>query len=136
MHFQRFTEEQVNNLRSNPYVEAVTDKRITYSREFKDLFISRYQDGIEPRQIFIEAGFDVQALGYKRIERASSRWRGEHNESLTREDPDYIDVHEKKRKHSIENTTVYKQAMLIKQLQTENRMLREKIEAIRATTQV
>lgn len=71
----RFTEEEMNCLLQNPYVADVNQTSIAYSREFKQLFMEEYNQGKRPVQIFREAGFDIQVLGSKRIERACARWR-------------------------------------------------------------
>ena len=70
-----FTKEQLKKLQGNPNVLSASEKRIVYTTEFKEKFIEEYKKGMGPREIFIKAGFDVEALGYKRIERASDRWR-------------------------------------------------------------
>ena len=74
-----FTPEMVAELNSNPFVRSATDRRIEYTKEFKEHFVEEYRKGKNPRAIFIEAGFDVAALGTKRIERASDRWRQMNN---------------------------------------------------------
>ena len=48
----------------NPYVKAVSEKGITYTDEFKRLFIREYEKGKFPREIFEEAGFEVEVLDY------------------------------------------------------------------------
>lgn len=35
---QKFTPEQQNKLRENPYIYSVTNTRITLTKEFKELF--------------------------------------------------------------------------------------------------
>lgn len=37
-----FTDEQVEELRNNPYVTSVTNKYINYSEQFKELFLVDY----------------------------------------------------------------------------------------------
>ena len=71
----RFTKEEIRELRENPYVSAVSETRIIYTNEFKHKFIEEYMNGRKPTEIFREAGFDVKALGSKRIERACARWK-------------------------------------------------------------
>lgn len=70
-----FTDEEVNILSKNKYVKNVTNKGITYTDEFKKLFILENENGKFPRQIFEDAGFDVDILGMKRIKSSGSRWR-------------------------------------------------------------
>lgn len=47
-----FTEEQVKELEKNPYVKKVSNKSITYAKEFKELYWIDYQNGIQPIEIF------------------------------------------------------------------------------------
>lgn len=70
-----FTEKEIEILSRNPYVKSVSSKGITYSEEFKQYFISEYHNGKFPREIFEEAGFDVNILGKKRVMSSSERWR-------------------------------------------------------------
>lgn len=70
-----FTEEEIKILSKNKYVKNVSNKGITYSDEFKRLFIEENQKGKFPRQIFEECGFDINILGIKRIESSGKRWR-------------------------------------------------------------
>ena len=61
-----FTEEQVKELEKNPYVKKVSNKSITYAKEFKELYWIDYQNGIQPIEIFKKYGFDPNVLGAKR----------------------------------------------------------------------
>ena len=63
-----FTPEQVEELRKNKYVKHVSEKAITYTEEFKEIFMLEYQNGKLPSQILVEMGFDTKTLGYKRID--------------------------------------------------------------------
>lgn len=66
MGVNKFTAEQIEKLKENPYVESVTDKYINYSETFKELFWNDYQNGIAPSAIFKKYGFDPGILGAKR----------------------------------------------------------------------
>lgn len=68
-------EEEIHTLRENPYVVDVNERGVSYSKDFKFLFIKEYMQGKKPTAIFRDAGFDVKALGSKRIERACARWK-------------------------------------------------------------
>ncbi len=70
-----FTDQEVEELRKNPYVKRVTNLAITYSWEFKIHFIEESQKGKWARVIFEECGFDTDVLGKERILAASKRWR-------------------------------------------------------------
>ena len=70
-----FTSEQVEQLKKNKYVKHVSEKSITYTEEFKVVFIYEYNLGKIPSQILIEMGFDLKVLGRARIDGISERIR-------------------------------------------------------------
>lgn len=63
-----FTPEQVEQLKQNKYVKNVSEKAITYTDEFKEVFLLEYNSGKLPSQIVVEMGFDCKVLGRKRID--------------------------------------------------------------------
>jgi transposase len=75
-----FNKEEIELLSNNRYVKSVTDKGITYSDEFKRIFISENEKGKGPKLIFIEHGFDVEVLGSERINSSGKRWRKAYRE--------------------------------------------------------
>ena len=62
-----FTPEQVEQLRQNKYVKTVSEKAITYTEEFKEVFLLEYNTGKLPSQILAEMGFDHKVLGERRV---------------------------------------------------------------------
>lgn len=74
-----FTENDIKILEQNPYVKNVNKKGITYTKEFKCIFISKYQQGNFPSTIFTECEFDIQMLGKDRYKSAGKRWRAAYN---------------------------------------------------------
>lgn len=70
-----FSNEEILCLSKNKYVKSVSERGVTYTDEFKSLFIAKYTMGNLPIQIFEDAGFDVNVLGNHRIWCASKRWR-------------------------------------------------------------
>lgn len=71
-----FTEQEIKILSKNPYVKSVSTKAITYTDEFKQIFIDQYEKGKFPREIFEEfGGFDIEIIGMDRVDSASNRWR-------------------------------------------------------------
>ena len=61
-----FTEEQVYELRKNPYIEKVSSKTINYTKEFKERFESEYRAGKLPSQILADMGINHKFLGHRR----------------------------------------------------------------------
>lgn len=70
-----FSQEELDALNNNKYVIYAENNRIVYSNEFKFLFMKEFESGKAPKDIFHAAGFDTEALGSKRIERATARWK-------------------------------------------------------------
>lgn len=74
-----FTDEQVKELRKNPYVKNVSNKAITYEEEFKELFLEDYQNGLTPSVIFQKYGFNTKDLGQDRINSFTKRVKKQNN---------------------------------------------------------
>ena len=55
-------EEEIRTLRKNPYVVDVNERGVSYSKDFKFLFIKEYMQGKKPTAIFKDAGFDVKVI--------------------------------------------------------------------------
>ena len=58
-----FTEREVAILANNKNVKTVSMKGITYTDEFKRIFIIENEKGKFPREIFEENGFDIDIVG-------------------------------------------------------------------------
>ena len=70
-----FNDEQQKQLRDNHWVKSVTEKLISFTEDFKIYFINEYNLGKLPKQIFKDAGFDINMLGDKRIEQCTARYK-------------------------------------------------------------
>ena len=70
-----FSEEEIRNLQANPYVKKVSEKSITYTQEFREIFVIEYQKGKLPTQILRAAGFDTTVLGRERIHSICTNFR-------------------------------------------------------------
>lgn len=68
-----FTEEELNNLKQNKFIKKISTKSISYTDEFKKLFIEESNKGKGPSRIFIECGFNPYILGARRIKEFSKR---------------------------------------------------------------
>ena len=90
---RRFTEEEARILRENPFTLKVTDSHIMFTREFKEIFINEYNNGLTFRQIMEKYSYDPEILGMDRIHtlhslfckslRNESEQHEEHNKTLT-----------------------------------------------------
>lgn len=70
-----FSQKEVELLSKNQYVKTVSTKGITYTDEFKRIFISENENGKLPRQIFENYGFDINIIGMHRVHSSAKRWR-------------------------------------------------------------
>ena len=70
-----FTEKEIKQLSTNKYVKSISTKGITYTDEFKHIFITEKEKGNLTRDIFEQCGFDVEVLGMDRVYSASKRWK-------------------------------------------------------------
>lgn len=64
---KRFTQEEMDIIRQNPYVVNVSPTRITYSLAFKKFALAQSQMGVKSTRIFPMAGFDPEMLGHSRM---------------------------------------------------------------------
>lgn len=72
---KNFTEEEIAELSVNLYVKKVSKTTITYTQEFRELFVAEYEKGKTPSQILRENGFDPKAFGKERIHSMSRNFR-------------------------------------------------------------
>ena len=63
----KFTPEQQQLLRDNPYTVRVTENVLNLSKEFKELFYKEYLAGALPRDILQKYGYPADILGKQRI---------------------------------------------------------------------
>ena len=74
---KKFTQEEMNIIRQNPYVVNVSPTKITYSLAFKKFAIEQAQLGFKSTQIFPKAGFDPEILGKPRMIAALKKFKRE-----------------------------------------------------------
>ncbi|MBW3088779.1 hypothetical protein KIH77_08570 [Bifidobacterium sp. 82T24] len=71
-----FDDEARHLLEALDAVDYVDERgHIHYTTAFAQHAVEEYYRGKGPKRIFVEAGFPVEIIGYKRIERALQRWR-------------------------------------------------------------
>lgn len=64
----RFTEEQIEILRQNAYIQSVSSKMVRYTPEFKEAFWKMYvEENLHSREILRRLGIDPNILGQGRI---------------------------------------------------------------------
>lgn len=64
---KRFTDEEKEILRGNPYTYKVTQCHLVFTAEFKELFWKQYTNGMVPTDILRSHGYEPEMLGETRI---------------------------------------------------------------------
>lgn len=119
-----FTNEQVELLKKNKYVKHVSNKSISYTLEFKKLFILEY--GIKSATIiFEEAGLPKSILGYERIKASISRWKKQYNERSSLEDTRKDNAGKPITRDLTSEEIIEKQKLQIETLKLEKEFLRQ-----------
>lgn len=62
-HRKKFTTEEIEILRANPFTSRVDCHHIWFTLEFQNLFLSRYDEGESSSEIFQSLGYDISILG-------------------------------------------------------------------------
>jgi len=75
-----FNEIQIKLLESNPNVDHVSERSISYTPDFKIRAVTENFNGKGPVQIFIEHGFDLQVIGSEKPKQCLKRWRKTFNQ--------------------------------------------------------
>jgi transposase-like protein len=71
-----YSPEELKALRSNPNVAKCSSRSITYSQEFKLRAVKQYhEEGLGPTEIFLKAGFDLNAIGRSKPKSCLKDWR-------------------------------------------------------------
>ncbi len=63
------------------FFKSASSKGITYTDEFKEVFITENEKGKLPREIFEQCGFDINVIGRKRMQSSADRWRAAYREN-------------------------------------------------------
>lgn len=134
-----FTKEEIEILSANKYVKRVSARGITYTNEFKRIFISENEKGNLPRQIFEECGFSISILGRRRMQSAADRWRAAYRiegvlgledarkQSAGRPRENELSIEEKYERLEAQNNLLKAENELLKKLDMlERRMINKK----------
>ena len=79
IHRNKFTAEQVEILRSNPYVRSVSIDAVSFTTEFKEEFWRMYtEEDIAPYDILFELGIDYHILGSSRVQGIANYIKKQH----------------------------------------------------------
>ncbi len=68
------TEEKIKILKENRNVKNCTKWSITYDNDFKVKAVKQYEEGINPRDIFNQAGLDLKIIGKDAPKESIKQW--------------------------------------------------------------
>ncbi len=119
-----FTDEQVEELRKNPYVKKVSEKGITYEENFKELFLNDYNNGMGPTEIFQKYGFDTDVLGKDRITNFCRRTKDQSKRETGFEDQRKYSSGRPRTKDLTDEERIQRLELKIKTLKQENDFLK------------
>jgi len=74
------TAEQIHELLDSPHISYVSRKSVSYTKAFKEHFWQRYCDGVDPKQIFEDAGLNTAILTKKQ-----DQWSSKNTQASERE---------------------------------------------------
>lgn len=72
---KKFTPEEVELLRGNPYTEKVTGEQISFTLAFKEAFWRLSVEGCTGNMAFRRLGYDPDILGFERVHNITKRIR-------------------------------------------------------------
>ena len=121
----KFSKKAAETLKKNPYVKTVSEHGITYTEEFKNIFIKEHSEGIPTSVIFERYGFDINVLGENRIHSASKRWRQQANREEDFTDKRAINSGRPLSRELSEEETIEKLKHKIAILEQENSFLKK-----------
>ena len=72
---KKFSPEEVETLRANPYTERVTTEKISFTLAFKKEFLRLSVEGCTGNAAFRKLGYDPEVLGFERVHNITKRIR-------------------------------------------------------------
>ncbi len=126
-----YTDEQINELSQNKYVEFICKDKITFTKEFKILFMNEFNKGKGNLQIFSEFGLNPLTIGKRRIKICTRNWKKQASHDPTFSKNNYHPIHKEtdiEKKKKLENIKYLQKR--VNQLEMENEFLK-KVSALR-----
>lgn len=126
-----YTKDEMEELKKNKYVEEVKKDKITFTKEFKILFIKEFNNGKGNLQIFSENGLNPLLVGKRRIKACTRNWKkqAKNDPTFSRQGyhPIKKETNEEKKKRLQDIKYLQKR---VNQLEMENEFLK-KVQTLR-----
>lgn len=72
---KKFTQEEMDIIRQNPYIVSVSPTKLTYSLAFKEFSLAKAEQGFKSTEIFHMAGLDPELMGKPRMKAALKKFK-------------------------------------------------------------
>lgn len=126
-----YTKDEIEELKKNKYVEEIRKDKITFTKEFKILFMKEFNNGKGNLQIFAENGLNPLLVGKRRIKSCTRNWKKQAKNDPTFSRQGYHPIkkesNEEKKKRLQDIKYLQKR---VNQLEMENEFLK-KVQALR-----
>lgn len=126
-----YTDDQINKLSQNKYVEFIGKDKITFTKEFKILFMNEFNKGKGNLEIFSEFGLDPLLIGKRRIKVCTRNWKKQASHDPTFSKNNYHPIHketDEEKKKRLQNIKYLQKR--VNQLEMKNEYLK-KVSALR-----
>lgn len=126
-----YTDDQINKLSQNKYIEFISKNKITFTKEFKILFMNEFNKGKGNLQIFSEFGLDPLLIGKRRIKACTRNWKKQAAHDPTFSKNSHYPIHketDEERKEKLKDIKYLQKK--VNQLEMENEYLK-KVSALR-----
>lgn len=122
----KYTKKQQKELKKNPYTYKVTENRLFFTKEFKNVFWIKYNAGMSPRAILKELGYDLSYFSQGQIDNIVQHLR---KKSIAGEE--FSEGYSKEKRPNIKLLTPDTSPETIQQMQNEITYLKQEIEFLK-----
>ena len=121
----KYTKKQIKELKENPYTLKVDENRIFFTIEFKEIFWTKYQAGMSPRQILKELNYNLDYFGQKQIDSIVQRIK---KEALGGE---FTEGYNRKKRMKIKQPENVDSPQVIQHMQNELMYLKQEVDFLK-----
>ncbi|MBR3002815.1 MAG: hypothetical protein IKF38_04575 [Clostridia bacterium] len=121
----KYTKKQIKELKENPYTLKVDENRIFFTIEFKEIFWTKYQAGMSPRQILKELNYNLDYFGQKQIDSIVQRIK---KEALGGE---FTEGYNRKKRIKIKQPEAVDSPQVIQHMQNELMYLKQEVDFLK-----
>ena len=126
----KYTKKQQYELKKNKYTFKVDKNKISFTKEFKQLFWTKYQAGVSPRKAIKELGYDLDYFTQGQIDNLV-----QHLRQKTIAGEEFSEGFKRERRPKIEPPSIDNSEKSIQYLHHEITYLRQEVEFLKKVLQ-